>query len=262
MSLSTPTLIGPLTPCARAEVPSSRDRRGRRHRRRARETTFDNSRWRGRQICQSAAPPSCRNRASWLQNRFIRNPEDCLRIPYRQPARRMSEVDFASRSDRAGIARSDQSKIGSVPAARTRARRRSCSSAGRSGPAVVEDVAEMALAAGAMHLGPVMKCERSVFVSTAPSIGAKKLGQPEPDSYLVPDSNRGWPQPAHTKVPARFSWLSGLVPGRSVPCSRSTRYWAGRAGSATRLRSAPRRARPDRRTRPFHTSRAIGSSGD
>ena len=57
---------------------------------------------------------------------------------------------------------------------------------------------------------------------TASGIGAQKDGQPEPLSYLVPESNSGSPQPAQRKVPARFSLLSGLVKGRSVPWSRST----------------------------------------
>jgi hypothetical protein len=52
--------------------------------------------------------------------------------------------------------------------------------------------------------------------------GAKKLGQPVPESNLAELENRRVPQPAHTKVPLRFSLLSGLVKGRSVPCLRST----------------------------------------
>ena len=68
-----------------------------------------------------------------------------------------------------------------------------------------------------------MKKLRSVVVPTPSSFGAQKLGQPVPLSNLVPASNSGWPQPAQTKVPARFSAFSGLVPARSVPCWRSTR---------------------------------------
>jgi hypothetical protein len=67
-----------------------------------------------------------------------------------------------------------------------------------------------------------MKWLLSVEVPTAPGIGAQKDGQPEPLSYFVPDSNKGSPQPAQRKVPARFSLLSGLVKGRSVPWSRNT----------------------------------------
>ena len=67
-----------------------------------------------------------------------------------------------------------------------------------------------------------MKKLRSVWVPTAPSRGAKKLGQPVPDSNFVAASNSAVPQPAQAKVPARFSAFSALVPARSVPCSRST----------------------------------------
>ena len=52
--------------------------------------------------------------------------------------------------------------------------------------------------------------------------GCQKLGQPVPLSYLVAELNRGRSQPAQWKVPLRFSPLSGLVKGGSVPSSRST----------------------------------------
>ena len=67
-----------------------------------------------------------------------------------------------------------------------------------------------------------MKWLPSVEVPTAPGIGCQNDGQPEPLSYLVAESNSGSPQPAQRKVPGRFSLFSGLVKGRSVPCSRST----------------------------------------
>jgi hypothetical protein len=67
-----------------------------------------------------------------------------------------------------------------------------------------------------------MKKVLSSEVPTAPSMGRKKLGQPVPDSYLVSAVKSGVSQPAQTNVPLRFSWLSGLVPARSVPCSRRT----------------------------------------
>jgi hypothetical protein len=62
----------------------------------------------------------------------------------------------------------------------------------------------------------VIKKLRSVDVSTAPGSGCQKGGQPVPLSYLVAEANNGSPQPAQRKVLARFSWLSGLVPARSV----------------------------------------------
>ena len=37
----------------------------------------------------------------------------------------------------------------------------------------------------------------------------------------------GASQPAQWNTPGRFSALRQLVPARSVPCSRSTRYWSG-----------------------------------
>ena len=56
--------------------------------------------------------------------------------------------------------------------------------------------------AGTSHLNH----ERSSVVPTAPSaMGAKKLGQPVPDSNFVCASNSGCPQHTHAKVPARFS---------------------------------------------------------
>src|SRR5215210_6312095 len=72
-----------------------------------------------------------------------------------------------------------------------------------------------------------MNNDLSVVVPTALASGCQKLGQPVPLSYFVSDENSGRSQPAHAKVPLRFSWLSGLVLGRSVPCLRSTSYCAG-----------------------------------
>src|SRR5437764_12256230 len=55
----------------------------------------------------------------------------------------------------------------------------------------------------------------------------KKLGQPVPLSYFIFDVNSGRLQPAQTNTPTRFSLLSGLLPGYSVPSSRNTWYCAG-----------------------------------
>ena len=55
-----------------------------------------------------------------------------------------------------------------------------------------------------------------------PGMVVKKLGQPVPLSNFISEVNSGRPQPAQTNTPARFSSLSGLVPARSVPSSRST----------------------------------------
>ena len=73
-----------------------------------------------------------------------------------------------------------------------------------------------------------MKKLRSVFVSTAvPSMGFQKLGQPVPESNLVPDAKSGAPHPAHVYVPSSLeSWYSP-VKACSVPCCRRTRYCAG-----------------------------------
>jgi hypothetical protein len=68
---------------------------------------------------------------------------------------------------------------------------------------------------------------KSVDVPKAPGKAWKKLGQPVPLSYLWAELNKGKLQATHTKVPGRFSALSGLLPGRSVPCSNSTAYAAG-----------------------------------
>ena len=42
-------------------------------------------------------------------------------------------------------------------------------------------------------------------VSTEPATGSLKLGHPVPLSNLRFETNSGWSQPAHEKVPARFS---------------------------------------------------------
>ena len=52
--------------------------------------------------------------------------------------------------------------------------------------------------------------------------GAKNEGQPVPLSNLAELEKSLVPHPAQTKVPFRFSPLSGLVNGRSVPCLRRT----------------------------------------
>ena len=62
---------------------------------------------------------------------------------------------------------------------------------------VVEDVAEMGIAARAEHLGAGMPWARSISVRTAPSaIGFQKLGQPVPDSNFVSELKSSFPQPA------------------------------------------------------------------
>src|SRR5215510_9915686 len=50
----------------------------------------------------------------------------------------------------------------------------------------------------------------------------KKLGQPVPLSYFMSDVKSAKLQPTQTNTPGRFSLLSGLVPGGSVPSSRNT----------------------------------------
>jgi hypothetical protein len=54
-------------------------------------------------------------------------------------------------------------------------------------------------------------------VSTAPSIGSLKLGQPVPLSNFPFDSNSGWPHPAHENLPGLFSKSNAQLPGTSVP---------------------------------------------
>jgi hypothetical protein len=52
------------------------------------------------------------------------------------------------------------------------------------------------------------------------STGAQKLGQPVLESNLALDENSKAPQQTHLKRPGRFSRLSWLEKGRSVPCCR------------------------------------------
>src|SRR6185503_11174226 len=56
------------------------------------------------------------------------------------------------------------------------------------------------------------------------AIGEVKLGQPVPDSNLVSDEKRSFPQHTHLYVP--FSWLfqNAPVKARSVPFLRVTMY--------------------------------------
>ena len=68
---------------------------------------------------------------------------------------------------------------------------------------------------------------RSTVVSTAPSTGVLKLGQPVPLSNLVLLSNKGCPQPAQANCPGRFSCRSAQLPGRSVPWPRMMSYCSG-----------------------------------
>src|SRR5687768_10715607 len=58
-------------------------------------------------------------------------------------------------------------------------------------------------------------------------MAVKKLGHPVPLSYFIAEVNRGRLHPAQTNTPGRFSALSALDPGRSVPSSRRTSYAAG-----------------------------------
>jgi hypothetical protein len=50
-----------------------------------------------------------------------------------------------------------------------------------------------------------MPNDTSLVVPIALSSGAQKLGQPVPLSNFVADENRSSAQPAHAKVPRRFS---------------------------------------------------------
>ena len=65
---------------------------------------------------------------------------------------------------------------------------------------------------------------RSTAVSTDPSIGSLKLGQPVPLSNFSRDPNSGRSHPAQENVPGRFSCSSAQLPGASVPCPRITSY--------------------------------------
>jgi hypothetical protein len=81
-------------------------------------------------------------------------------------------------------------------------------------------MAEMGIACGATDL---ISHERSSFSLTAPaSAGAQKLGHPVPESNLVLDEKSDAPQHTQLNIPGRFSLLSGLEKGRSVPCWRAT----------------------------------------
>src|SRR6266404_5796706 len=67
----------------------------------------------------------------------------------------------------------------------------------------------------------------SLVSPMALSSGCQKLGQPVPLSYLVSEENSGRSHPAQAKMPLRFSFRSGLEPGRSVPCLLRISYCCG-----------------------------------
>ena len=141
--------------------------------------------------------------------------------------------------------------------ARTRAPRRSCSnaspSAGVRPETHVQDVRRIARS----EL-PFAPCRRlwSTVVSTAPSTGFQKLGQPVPLSNLVSDENSRWPQPPHRNVPARFSCIQGARAGAlgSVLPQHVKLLGRERRG-ATPPRSWSLRRRPSFRVlpEPFHS---------
>src|ERR1035437_2387300 len=74
----------------------------------------------------------------------------------------------------------------------------------------------------------VMKKERSVSVETAAgSTGAKKLGQPVPDSNFASDPKSSAWQPEQRYPPAACSSPSSPLRAFSPPFSRSTLYCSG-----------------------------------
>jgi hypothetical protein len=82
----------------------------------------------------------------------------------------------------------------------------------------------------------------SVVVATAPGSGRKKLGQPEPLSYFVLDSNRGLPQAAQLVIDP-----AAVVPVRSDDVQAAERR---HALAEHDVHAAPRHVRRDRhRTR-------------
>jgi len=78
----------------------------------------------------------------------------------------------------------------------------------------------------------------SVFWSRPLIERRRELGQPVPLLNLVVEGNRGWRNRRSSKDALAVLLSSGLVPARSVPCSRSTRNCAGTACAAIHLRSA------------------------
>ena len=71
---------------------------------------------------------------------------------------------------------------------------------------------------------------RRVSIASA-ILGSVKLGQPEPDSNFVVESNSSAPQAAQRNTPS--SWLSQYLPvkARSVPASRRMWYCSGVSSS-------------------------------
>ena len=101
---------------------------------------------------------------------------------------------------------------------------------------VVEDVAEMAAAAAAVH-GRAHHAERACrcWSPTALSSGAQKLGQPVPLSNFVVEENRSRSQPAQANVPAPLlvQQRAGERRARSPPAAAPR---TGRASAACAIR--------------------------
>ena len=68
---------------------------------------------------------------------------------------------------------------------------------------------------------------KSTLVSTAPGKCSQKLGHPVPLSNFLDELNKGKSHPAQLNVPSRFSSLSKLEKGLSVPSSLKTLYEEG-----------------------------------
>ena len=111
--------------------------------------------------------------------------------------------------------------------AQTSARRRWCSSDGPSAGTVGKHVAEVPAAPAAVDFDA--RCAERTVLDRAHGAfdGRVKLGHPLPLSYFVSEANSTCPQPAQANAPSRCSSSSGLVPGYSVSCRRSTAYCPG-----------------------------------
>jgi hypothetical protein len=76
----------------------------------------------------------------------------------------------------------------------------------------------------------VIKKLRSVWVSTAPSSSAQKLGHPVPLLNLVSEVKSGWPQSAQWQTPGPYCLSSGLHPAPHVvddPLAAELALWKG-----------------------------------
>jgi len=123
----------------------------------------------------------------------------------------------------------------------SRATRRSCNSAARSASGRPRRHARDAAAAAAMHFGAGHE-KAAVGVGLDHVLERRREARPAgPAVEFGAGVEQGLATTGTVIDPAPYCLSSGLVPARSVPCWRNTRYCSARGAGATPRRSSPLR---------------------